>query len=140
MNTSDIRDMDRNQTVYWLVAVPVTLLTLLAAFAYGYKGDDIRDWLYDKFRRNNNSASSWAGRAQPPQRTGTNFPRRPTGSLPLADPSREALKQSSAQVESNAGLWNTTKEPVRSRVRRRRANKAKSRDLAAEAADSDDSW
>ncbi|KAL1840531.1 hypothetical protein VTJ49DRAFT_352 [Mycothermus thermophilus] len=50
MNTIDIRDIDANQTLYWIIAIPVTLMTLFAAFAYGYKGDEIGDWIHKKYR------------------------------------------------------------------------------------------
>jgi len=43
MNTSDIRDMESNQRLFWSVAAPVTALVLTAAFLYGYKGEEIAD-------------------------------------------------------------------------------------------------
>ncbi|KAL2124626.1 hypothetical protein VTJ04DRAFT_991 [Mycothermus thermophilus] len=49
MNTIDIRDIDADQTLYWTIAIPVTFLTLFATFVYGYKGDEIGDWLHRKF-------------------------------------------------------------------------------------------
>lgn len=45
MNTSDIRDMESNQRLFWSVAVPVTVLVLTAAFIYGYKADEVMDVL-----------------------------------------------------------------------------------------------
>lgn len=50
MNTVDIRDIDASQTLYWTIAVPVTAVVLAIAFAYGYKGDEIIDWIQDRFR------------------------------------------------------------------------------------------
>lgn len=45
MNTSDIRDMESNQRLFWSVAVPVTVLVLTAAFIYGYKADEVMELL-----------------------------------------------------------------------------------------------
>ncbi|KAK0610421.1 cora-like Mg2+ transporter protein-domain-containing protein [Bombardia bombarda] len=45
MNTSDIRDLDAGQTLYWTVAIPVTVVILFLAFIYGYRGDEIQDWI-----------------------------------------------------------------------------------------------
>ncbi|KAL2265332.1 hypothetical protein VTJ83DRAFT_6432 [Remersonia thermophila] len=109
MNTSDIRDIDANQTLYWEIAVPVTILTLLVAFAYGYKGDEIGDWLYDKFHR--------AGRHHrlPGKAAGISAP--PSGRLPLSEPpggqtndKRSATKPKQVSIKFS----------VRDRVRRRK--------------------
>ncbi|KAL1839816.1 hypothetical protein VTJ49DRAFT_1095 [Mycothermus thermophilus] len=48
MNTIDIRDIDADQTLYWTVAIPVTLVTLCATLVYAYKGGEIRDKLHEK--------------------------------------------------------------------------------------------
>lgn len=45
MNTTDIRDIDASQTLYWFIAIPITAGVLAAAFLYGYKGDEIEDWV-----------------------------------------------------------------------------------------------
>lgn len=45
MNTSDIRDMESNQRLFWSIAVPLTVFVLTAAFLYGYKGDEVADFL-----------------------------------------------------------------------------------------------
>lgn len=54
MNTSDIRDMESNQRLFWSIATPLTVFVLTAAFLYGYKGDDIADllrrWLQSRVR------------------------------------------------------------------------------------------
>ncbi|KAJ3490413.1 hypothetical protein NLG97_g5786 [Lecanicillium saksenae] len=41
MNTSDVRDMDQNSTLYWAVALPVTLFVLGVAYLYGYRWEDL---------------------------------------------------------------------------------------------------
>lgn len=51
MNTADIRDIEANQSLYWTIAVPVTVVVLGFALAYGYKGDEITDWIRDRNTR-----------------------------------------------------------------------------------------
>lgn len=48
MNTVDIRDIEASQSLYWTIAIPVTIVVLALAFVYGYKGDEIGDWIHDK--------------------------------------------------------------------------------------------
>ncbi len=48
MNTVDIRDIEATQSLYWTVAVPVTVVVLGVAFIYGYRGDEIGDWIHDR--------------------------------------------------------------------------------------------
>jgi hypothetical protein len=50
MNTADIRDIEATQSLYWTVAIPVTVAVLAVAFIYGYKGDEIGDWIHDRIR------------------------------------------------------------------------------------------
>lgn len=45
MNTTDIRDTDLDQSIFWKVAIPTTILILTLAFLYGYKWDSIHDSL-----------------------------------------------------------------------------------------------
>ncbi|KAK1242525.1 hypothetical protein MKX08_005337 [Trichoderma sp. CBMAI-0020] len=45
MNTKDVRDSDWNQAIFWITAVPVTVGVLSLAFIYGYRGEEIRDWM-----------------------------------------------------------------------------------------------
>ncbi|KAK0620585.1 hypothetical protein B0T14DRAFT_604152 [Immersiella caudata] len=52
MNTADIRDVDATQYLYWSIAVPVTLVVLTFAFVYGYRGDEIDDWIRGIFHPN----------------------------------------------------------------------------------------
>lgn len=49
MNTSDIRDMDNKQSLFWEIAIPLTVGIMATMLAIAYNGDDIRDyadWLY----------------------------------------------------------------------------------------------
>ncbi|CAG9989389.1 unnamed protein product [Clonostachys byssicola] len=48
MNTADIRDMERSQSIFWTTSVPVTTVVLFVALLYGYYGDGIADWLAQK--------------------------------------------------------------------------------------------
>lgn len=51
MNTTDIRDMEWNQRIFWATSVPVTVAVVTAACVYGYRGDEIADWIEDKVER-----------------------------------------------------------------------------------------
>jgi hypothetical protein len=132
MNTSDIRDIEANQTIYWVISIPVTLLTLLAAFAYGYKGDEITDWLHHKLR--DTSWGRYVHRVLPrrtplaatvttkttttttPTPPPRGFRRRPTGFQPLADQRHDASKtKSPTDADFKSGLWDTTRASIRKR-------------------------
>lgn len=45
MNAADIRDTESDQRMFWLIAIPLTAVTLAAAFLYGYRGFQIEDWV-----------------------------------------------------------------------------------------------
>ncbi|KAL6863564.1 hypothetical protein J3F83DRAFT_744819 [Trichoderma novae-zelandiae] len=45
MNTVDVRDTEYSQRIFWMTGVPVTVAVLAVAFVYGYKGEEIRDWM-----------------------------------------------------------------------------------------------
>lgn len=45
MNTTDVRNSEWNQAIFWITAVPITVGVLSLAFVYGYKGEEIRDWM-----------------------------------------------------------------------------------------------
>ncbi|EHK45638.1 hypothetical protein TRIATDRAFT_88959 [Trichoderma atroviride IMI 206040] len=45
MNTTDVRNSEWNQAIFWITAVPVTVGVLSLAFIYGYRGEEIRDWM-----------------------------------------------------------------------------------------------
>lgn len=42
MNTADIRDMNQKQSLFWSVAIPLTIVTVGSCLLIGYNGDDIR--------------------------------------------------------------------------------------------------
>lgn len=60
MNTSDIRDMEANQQLFWSIAAPVTAFVLTAALLYGYKGEEIADvfarWLRTRVRQDDKAS------------------------------------------------------------------------------------
>lgn len=45
MNTADVRNMNHKQGLFWATGIPVTLFVLIVACIYGYKGDEICDWV-----------------------------------------------------------------------------------------------
>ncbi|KXG47977.1 Mg2+ transporter protein, CorA-like/Zinc transport protein ZntB [Penicillium griseofulvum] len=47
MNTTDIRETKFDQTIFWEVAIPSTIVILALAFLYGYKWDYIYEWFID---------------------------------------------------------------------------------------------
>jgi hypothetical protein len=50
MNTSDLRDMDSRQSLFWAVAIPLTVGTVGTCLLVGYNGDEIRDAVSDVYR------------------------------------------------------------------------------------------
>lgn len=55
MNTVDIRDTDRDQTLFWSIAVPLTVGILSVAFVYGYRGDAIAELVSELLERRRSS-------------------------------------------------------------------------------------
>ncbi|KAJ4362366.1 hypothetical protein N0V83_010459 [Neocucurbitaria cava] len=51
MNTADIRDMESLQSLFWIVALPLTLVTMATCLVVGYNGDEIRDAVAGAYRR-----------------------------------------------------------------------------------------
>lgn len=43
MNTADIRDMNQTQSLFWAVAIPLTILTVGGCMLIGYNGNDLLD-------------------------------------------------------------------------------------------------
>ncbi|KAI1335952.1 hypothetical protein F5Y15DRAFT_221315 [Xylariaceae sp. FL0016] len=41
MNTTDIRDLESNSSLFWITAIPFTMAVVGLALIYGYKWDDI---------------------------------------------------------------------------------------------------
>lgn len=50
MNTTDIRDMGSSSSLFWAIAVPLTIVTMGSILYIGYKGDEIRDTLGTLYR------------------------------------------------------------------------------------------
>lgn len=50
MNTTDIRDMASNQSLFWIIAVPLTVVTMGLAMFIGYNGDDLRSFFASIYR------------------------------------------------------------------------------------------
>ncbi|KAJ4855919.1 corA-like mg2+ transporter protein domain-containing protein [Trichoderma breve] len=50
MNTVDVRDSNWNQQIFWITGVPMTVVVLSLAWAYGYKGEEIRDWMIHRMQ------------------------------------------------------------------------------------------
>lgn len=51
MNTVDIRDMNQGQDLFWIVAIPLTVVTVGICLLIGYNGDGIRDTISSLYRR-----------------------------------------------------------------------------------------
>lgn len=45
MNTADIRNQTANQTLYWIIALPVTAGVVIIALVIGYKYEVMRDYI-----------------------------------------------------------------------------------------------
>lgn len=54
MNTADVRDMNHNQWIFRAMGILVTIFVLTLACVYGYRGDEIRDWVIQQSHRPNN--------------------------------------------------------------------------------------
>lgn len=50
MNTSDIRDMDNKQTLFWEIAIPLTAVTMGSILFIAYNGDELREHTLSIFR------------------------------------------------------------------------------------------
>jgi Mg2+ and Co2+ transporter CorA len=48
MNTIDIRGMNNSQSTFWAVALPVTFCVVTLAVLAAYKGDLVREWLFER--------------------------------------------------------------------------------------------
>lgn len=45
MNTADVRNSNWSQSIFWITGLPITVAVLSIAFIYGYRGEEIRDWM-----------------------------------------------------------------------------------------------
>lgn len=50
MNTSDIRDMDNKQTLFWEIAIPLTVAVMGTILFIAYNGDELRDPIASIYR------------------------------------------------------------------------------------------
>ena len=50
MNTTDVDGLKWDQSIFWATSLPITAFVLLTAMVYGYKGDEISEWLSTKMR------------------------------------------------------------------------------------------
>jgi phage tail tape-measure protein len=50
--------MEFGQAIFWSTSLPVTALVVVVAIVYGYKGDEIGDWMKERFRRRRISTSA----------------------------------------------------------------------------------
>jgi Mg2+ and Co2+ transporter CorA len=51
MNTSDIRNQTANQSLFWIVALPLTAVVVILALVIGYKYETMRDYIETKMRK-----------------------------------------------------------------------------------------
>ncbi|KAF3219768.1 hypothetical protein TWF106_006922 [Orbilia oligospora] len=51
MNTTDIRDINRDQRIFWTIAIPVTIAVLGFALCWAYFGDAIQDRMFGPYSR-----------------------------------------------------------------------------------------
>lgn len=75
MNTTDIRDTNYDQKIFWISALPVTFGVMGLAFLYGYKWDVIAAWANGTFRSTGKGTSllgfpqaevlTWTSTAEP---------------------------------------------------------------------------
>lgn len=50
MNTADIRDMNNTQSLFWIIAVPLTVFTVGTIMFIGYNGSELRDFASSMYR------------------------------------------------------------------------------------------
>ncbi|KAL7948773.1 hypothetical protein V8C42DRAFT_312299 [Trichoderma barbatum] len=60
MNTVDVRDTEYSQKIFWTTGIPLTAAVLSLAFIYGYKGEELRDWMIHVSRGRTHQYSSSA--------------------------------------------------------------------------------
>ncbi|EMD87717.1 hypothetical protein COCHEDRAFT_1182566 [Bipolaris maydis C5] len=81
MNTADIRDMNQKQGLFWIVAIPLTIVTVGACLFIGYNGDQLRDMISWLYRRAMGKEETGTGGG------GISVPRRKRPPRPLGDSS-----------------------------------------------------
>ncbi|KAI8209372.1 hypothetical protein K4K52_000430 [Colletotrichum sp. SAR 10_76] len=63
MNTSDIRDMEAGQWLYWASAIPVTILVIVLGLWWMGELGHLFNWMANKFRREDNFVSGFSAHA-----------------------------------------------------------------------------
>jgi hypothetical protein len=63
MNTVDIRDMNKTQGVFWMIALPLTLVTLSLILFVAYSGDGLKERFTGIFSRKRRNQERYASRA-----------------------------------------------------------------------------
>ncbi|KAI8279225.1 hypothetical protein K4K56_012772 [Colletotrichum sp. SAR 10_98] len=63
MNTSDIRDMEAGQWLYWASAIPVTILVIVLGLWWMGELGHLFNWMANKFRREENFGSGFSAHA-----------------------------------------------------------------------------
>lgn len=110
MNAAGIRDMEAGQTLYWAVAIPITVVVVAVAFVYGYKGDEIGDWIHDKMHSAGGRypRQRWTPMAEASGRHGALMPDR-AGDMVKWPGDRTVVR----------GRWDMARHPIRYRIARR---------------------
>lgn len=112
MNTVDIRDIEATQSLYWTIAVPVTIVVLAFALVYGYKGDEIIDWIRDRI-------SLWkSSRAPRPAEVAAQR----TPQIPATDGGQGKTVKWAGTDAGAKEAWRTVQNSVRRRKRRQDMN------------------
>ncbi|KAI8182638.1 hypothetical protein K4K54_000880 [Colletotrichum sp. SAR 10_86] len=63
MNTSDIRDMEAGQWLYWASAIPVTILVIVLGLWWMGELGHLFNWMANKFRREDSLGSGFSAHA-----------------------------------------------------------------------------
>jgi hypothetical protein len=63
MNTNDIRNMNSNQDRFWIIALPLTLVTLTLILFVAYSGDGLRESFARIFSRRGRNQKRYASSA-----------------------------------------------------------------------------
>jgi hypothetical protein len=63
MNTADIRNMNTTQGLFWIIALPLTAITLSVIVFVAYSGDGLKERLTRIFSRKMRNQESYASRA-----------------------------------------------------------------------------
>ncbi|EUC28395.1 hypothetical protein COCCADRAFT_9224 [Bipolaris zeicola 26-R-13] len=103
MNTVDIRDMNQKQGLFWIVAIPLTVVTVGACLLIGYNGDQLRDMISWLYRRAMGKEETGTGGG------GISVPRRKRPLHPLGN-SSSTLQYSSVVDEATFAIRQPTLE------------------------------